>query len=60
MTVRETGPESERPRTEPRMRPRRLVTADGRRRDFGKMKPVESDEALGARGRFHASAMPPG
>jgi hypothetical protein len=35
------------------MRPRRLVAADGRwRPDFGKMKLVESDETLGARGRF--------
>jgi len=42
------------------MRPRRLVTADGRRRDFGEMKLVKSDEVLGARRRSHASAIPPG
>jgi hypothetical protein len=36
-----------------------LVTADGRRQDFGKMKLARSDEVLGARRKFHAAAVPP-
>lgn len=36
-----------------------LVTADGRRQDFGKMKLVRSDEALGARRKFYAAEVPP-
>ena len=36
-----------------------LVTADGRRQDFGKMKHVRSDEVMGARRKFYAAATPP-
>lgn len=36
-----------------------LVTADGQRQEFGKMKVVKSDEVLGARRKFHAAAVPP-